>query len=244
MIAHVLERRHDAQIRAKARGDRTPVGIVGIVEIKLVDGYAVHVYPWANSPGQLAAATGRHARLARYVLTQCQPPGHAGGKPCWITEWGFSNNDSSCPVHEADQVTLIKEMRSAFRQYTREGRLAGLFYYAWIDTREKLGVYRCDALTESGRLAIADLAPLTPAPPQAKVLLARLRNAKLNDRWSTTAPAPPASDSSYQLEATSGYLMTRGDLARHTVELEDCVSQWPGLVCLGGGDPEEGQVRA
>jgi hypothetical protein len=195
---------------------------------QLVDGYAVHVYPWANSPGQLAAATGRHARLARYVLTQCQSPGHAGGKPCWITEWGFTNNDGSCPVREADQVTLIKEMRSAFRQYAREGRLAGLFYYAWIDTREKLGVYRCDALTESGRLAIADLAPLTPAPPQAKVLLARWRNAKLNDRWSTTAPAPPARDSSYQLEATCGYLMTRGDLARHTVELEDCVSQWPG----------------
>jgi hypothetical protein len=31
----------------------------------------------------------------------------------------------------------------------------GLFYYAWLDSREGFAVYRCDHLTEIGRLALA-----------------------------------------------------------------------------------------
>lgn len=124
---------------------------------KLVDAYGIHVYPWDNGPGQPAAAEGRRARLARFDLTECKPAGSPDGKPCWITEWGFKNKDASCPIHEADQVALIKEMRDNFRPYVRQGRLTGLIYYAWIDTRENFGVYRCNALTESARLAIAPM---------------------------------------------------------------------------------------
>jgi len=122
---------------------------------KLVDAYAVHVYPWANGPGQVAAATGRQNRLARYVLAECRPAGRGDGKPCWITEWGFRNTDTSCPMHEADQVALIEEMRNNFRPYVEERRLLGLFYYAWVDPMENFGVFRCGLLTQSGRLAIA-----------------------------------------------------------------------------------------
>jgi hypothetical protein len=103
---------------------------------KLVDAYAVHVYPWANGPGQPAAAAGRQNRLAKYVLAGCRPPGSPDGKPCWITEWGFKNTDTSYPPHETDQVSLIEEMRDNFRPYIQQRRLTGLFYYAWIDTRE------------------------------------------------------------------------------------------------------------
>ena len=124
---------------------------------KLVDAYAVHVYPWANGPGQPAAAAGRRDRLAKYVLTQCRPAGSPDGKPCWITEWGFTNRDTSCPTHEVDQVSLIKEMNNTFRGYADQGSLAGLFYYAWIDTRENFGVYRCGVLTEAGKLALSSM---------------------------------------------------------------------------------------
>jgi hypothetical protein len=68
----------------------------------------------------------------------------------------------------------------------------------------------------------------TPVTPQVGVQLVRWYNANLHDRWSTTAPVPPAKNSSYKLEATSGYLMTAADPAKPSVELEDCVSQWPG----------------
>ena len=120
-----------------------------------MDAYAVHVYPWANGPGQAAAASGRQSRITKYVLAECRPAGSADRKPCWITEWGFRNTDKSCPFHEADQVSLIEEMRNDLRPYVRQRRLLGLFYYAWVDTMENFGVDRCGSLTWSGRLAIA-----------------------------------------------------------------------------------------
>jgi len=124
---------------------------------ELVDGYAVHVYPWANDPGQAAATLGRKTRLANYVLAECRPEGSKSGKPCWITEWGFKNTDTSCPLHEKPQVTLIEEMKNIFREYAGQGKLKGLFYYAWIDSRGNYGLFRCGSLTQSGRLAIAPL---------------------------------------------------------------------------------------
>ena len=123
----------------------------------LVDGYAVHVYPWANGPGQADAAAGRRSRLRAYVLTQCRPAGSGEGKPCWLTEWGFKNDDTACPVKEDNQVALVREMRDNFRPYIQNGSLKALIYYAWIDTSENFGVFRCGALTETGRLAIAPL---------------------------------------------------------------------------------------
>jgi hypothetical protein len=134
---------------------------------KLVDAYAVHVYPWANGPGQAAAAAGRQSRLAKYVLAECRPAGSADGKPCWITEWGFRNTDTSCPVREADQVSLIEEMRNNFLPYVEQRRLLGLFYYAWVDPMENFGVFRCGSLTQSGRLAIAPLDAKNLEPAKA-----------------------------------------------------------------------------
>jgi hypothetical protein len=64
----------------------------------------------------------------------------------------------------------------------------------------------------------------SPVSPQVGVLLARWYHAKLRDRWSTTAPVPPANGSAYKLEKESGYLMTVADSAKPSVELEDCVS--------------------
>lgn len=68
-----------------------------------------------------------------------------------------------------------------------------------------------------------------PITPQVGVMLARWYNSHLHDRWSTTAPVPPANDSNYQLERSAGYLMTLPSAGgKATVELDDCVSQWPG----------------
>jgi hypothetical protein len=68
----------------------------------------------------------------------------------------------------------------------------------------------------------------TPVSPQVGVLLARWYNATLHDRWSTTAAVPPVDASAYRLEATLGYLMTAPAANKPTIELDDCVSQWPG----------------
>ena len=120
----------------------------------LVDIYGVHTYPWTDNPGNPGAAAGRRERLQNYVLVECQPQGKTGGKPCWITEWGIPNHDTSCPTHETNQITLVNETRSNFRPYIAQERVLGLFYYAWLDTREGFAIYRCDHLLETGRLAL------------------------------------------------------------------------------------------
>lgn len=124
---------------------------------KLVDAYAVHVYPWSNNPGDPSAAAARRDRLAKYVLGKCHRVGTPDGKPCWITEWGFKNTSTNCPVDDRVGVQLVEEMRNNFAPYVRERKLLGLIYYAWIDEAEHYGVYRCGGLMESGRLAIAPM---------------------------------------------------------------------------------------
>lgn len=68
----------------------------------------------------------------------------------------------------------------------------------------------------------------TPVSPQVGVLLARWYSPALHDHWSTTAAVPPVGGNAYRLDATLGYLMTTPPANGPTVELEDCVSQWPG----------------
>ncbi len=125
---------------------------------KLVDAYAVHVYPRANGPGEPAAAAVRKDNLARYVLKKCSAPPH--GKPCWITEWDFNDTDMKCPTNDSSRATLVKEMMGNFRPYTQDGRLVGLLSYAWNDLpapkypAAPLTLYRCGGLTESGALSI------------------------------------------------------------------------------------------
>jgi hypothetical protein len=121
----------------------------------LVDIYGVHTYPWTDNPGNPGAAAGRRERLQKYVLAECRPKGSVGGKPCWITEWGVPNHNASCPPHETNQITLVNETRTNVRPYISQKRVLGLFYYAWLDSREGFAVYRCDHFTETGRLAVA-----------------------------------------------------------------------------------------
>jgi hypothetical protein len=49
---------------------------------ELVDGYGMHVYPDANP--QRTVAT-RIDSLDQTIFARCRQ----GGKPCWLTEWGF-----------------------------------------------------------------------------------------------------------------------------------------------------------
>jgi hypothetical protein len=124
----------------------------------LVDAYGIHSYPSGAKPGDPAAAAQRAARLNTVDLAQCRAKG--AGKPCWITEWGFPNPDTSCPAKEAGRTLLIKELRGDFAAAAAEHRLAGIDYFSWdSDPWSKKvdadSVYRCGALTASGRAAIA-----------------------------------------------------------------------------------------
>ena len=52
-------------------------------------------------------------------------------------------------------------------------------------------------------------------------------NAALHDHWATIAPVP-GNYAAYKLVAQLGYMMTAPDSKAATIELEECVSQWPG----------------
>jgi hypothetical protein len=123
----------------------------------LVDAYNLHTYPWGDGPGEKASAIHRLRRLRAYVDPICAPASSPGGKPCWITEWGFGYAGKACSsTEEKAHSLLVREMMGDFRQLAQEGRLTGLIYYSWIGDPQ-YDVLRCGAPTESGRLAIAPM---------------------------------------------------------------------------------------
>jgi hypothetical protein len=134
----------------------------------LVDGYAVHTYPSIDHPRDPAAAGRRAARFESVDLAPCRARDQQGGKPCWITEWGFPNRDFSCPTPDSARTLLVQETRVNFAKADAEHRLAGIVYFAWnSDPWSKQpdadSIYRCGGLNASGGLAIAPL-PDVPTP--------------------------------------------------------------------------------
>jgi len=119
----------------------------------LVDAYNLHTYPWSDSPGDKAAAIHRLRRLEGLVDPICSP----SGKPCWITEWGFSYAGESCSgPEETAHTQLVQEMMGDFRRLAQEGRLAGLIYYSWTGDPQ-FDVDRCGELADSGKAALGPL---------------------------------------------------------------------------------------
>jgi hypothetical protein len=127
---------------------------------RLVDAYGVHSYPSSTQPGSPTAAAQRAARLNSVDLAECRAAGSTAGKPCWITEWGFPNKDLACPVNDTGRTRLVAELRNDFAEVAAEHRLAGIDYFSWnsdpwAKQTDADSVYRCGALTESGREAVA-----------------------------------------------------------------------------------------
>lgn len=119
---------------------------------KLVNAYNLHIYPWADGPGEKASAIHRLRRLQQLVLPLCS----SSGKPCWVTEWGFINDSRSCPADETARSLLVQEMMGDFRQLAQEKHLTGLIYYSWLG-ETRFDVYRCGALTKTGQLALVPI---------------------------------------------------------------------------------------
>ncbi|MBV8696837.1 MAG: hypothetical protein JO052_03120, partial [Bradyrhizobium sp.] len=66
---------------------------------QLADGYGVHVYPGGDPKRPIATL---YDLLNKDAFSLC-----TAAKPCWLTEWGFNNNDASCPVDDKTRVQLI-----------------------------------------------------------------------------------------------------------------------------------------
>jgi hypothetical protein len=162
----------------------------------LVDAYGVHSYPSSGQPGNPVAAAQRASRLNSVDLAECRAKGSPEGKPCWITEWGFPNNNVSCPPSEANRTLLIEEVRHAFDAVATDHRLLGIDYFSWdsdpwSNQVDPDSVYRCGALTESGRQAVAPPGKTKAAGPSATLRF------RVGVPLVARGPAPNIADSSF-----------------------------------------------
>jgi hypothetical protein len=162
----------------------------------LVDAYGVHSYPSPGQPGNPTAAAQRAAQLNSVDLAQCRAKDSRDGKPCWVTEWGFGNNDVSCPPNEFGRTLLIEEVRQDFDSAAAEHRLVGIDYYSWdsdpwSNQVDPSSVYRCGTLTESARQAVAP-----PGKEKGPDPIATLR-IRVGVPLVARGPAPNIADSAF-----------------------------------------------
>jgi hypothetical protein len=129
---------------------------------KLVDGYGLHFYPMAVSPGSPQGLAALRAHLEHNGLAECQPSSR--GKPCWVTEWNFNalKGLETCPINDSARVAMVREMRSVFDDLAKQGRMGGSLYYTWqgqihAPKEDHDSAFLCGVLTQSGRLALAPL---------------------------------------------------------------------------------------
>jgi hypothetical protein len=115
----------------------------------LIDGYGMHAYT-APDPNRTVSVL--MDVLNKDAFAMC-----ISRKPCWLTEWGFDNRNTSCPVDETTRMKLIETMRGALQQFSAQGRLAGFLYYSWAGHPGEVGstIFRCGALTNAGKLALS-----------------------------------------------------------------------------------------
>jgi hypothetical protein len=54
----------------------------------LIDAYTFHIYPVVSASADLTTGQSEIARQMNAIYTECRS---VGTKPCWVTEWGFSD---------------------------------------------------------------------------------------------------------------------------------------------------------
>ncbi len=129
----------------------------------LADGYGVHVYPDGNP--HLTVKT-RARLLEQYgILSECRKD----TKPCWLTEWGFPDGSTNCPLDDTGRVQAVEAERAAFKRYVAQGRLKAIVYYSWSGvvpfnwepadkiSTDPYNIFRCGVLSSSGKAALAPL---------------------------------------------------------------------------------------
>jgi hypothetical protein len=121
---------------------------------KLVDGYAIHLYPNGNPDTPLPA---RIDVLKKDVLALC-----TAARPCWLTEWNFNNPAKSCPLDDEKRVRLVQTERKAFQPFVAQGRLVAALWFMWgsdyyAEKENQGAILRCGALTEAGKLALSPM---------------------------------------------------------------------------------------
>lgn len=131
---------------------------------RLADGYGLHFYPLAISPGSVRGQAALRAHLELNGMAECAPPSATTGKPCWVTEWNFNGLKGldTCPIDDSMRLAMVREIRSVFAELVKQQRLGGAIFYTWQGQIHALkedhdSVFLCGAVTPSGRLAVSPM---------------------------------------------------------------------------------------
>lgn len=122
----------------------------------LVDAYGIHTYPNIRQPWA-RQESGRW----NDVLKDC---GVNGGKPCWVTEWGYLNRSPACAVDDSRRADLVGNAKKYLESEEAKGRIQRAFYFNWNTRPFKgkkgkafwRGVYRCGKLMAAGQALLSD----------------------------------------------------------------------------------------
>jgi hypothetical protein len=105
---------------------------------KFLDAYSFHIYPVVPPNADLAKGQSEIARQIGAVYNECRS---VKSKPCWVTEWGFSDQAAPCQ-QSAKQDAYIEDAAAVFRQEASQQGGLDAVYYSW-DTKDKHAVYAC-----------------------------------------------------------------------------------------------------
>jgi hypothetical protein len=105
---------------------------------RLVDAYSFHVYPVVPESADLAKAQSEIGRQIGAIFNECRS---VKSKPCWVTEWGFSDQAAPCQ-QSPKQDAYVEDAASVLRQESSQQGGMVAAYYSW-DTTDKHAVYAC-----------------------------------------------------------------------------------------------------
>ncbi|MGE7415069.1 hypothetical protein [Methylobacterium tarhaniae] len=135
-----------AQVKADAVDPGLTYSLLADLGIsQFADAPAMHLYPPSNVSPEVRSLS------IDSTLRDCALSGIL--KPCWITEWGFSNTDRKCPLDDTARTKLVVEILDQFLHKTRQGMLSAAIYFDWSGSSSR-SVWRCGTITGSGQAIV------------------------------------------------------------------------------------------
>lgn len=121
---------------------------------KFLDAYGIHVYP-PNASNEFLR------EFESVDINQCRPFKAKIGKPCWITEWGLINDQTTCPIDDNQRALEAQLLMKEFVELNTKGVLQGAIYFAWTNepqtkSGESVAIFRCGSLTNTGKVVLAN----------------------------------------------------------------------------------------
>jgi hypothetical protein len=112
-----------------------------------IDAFAVHAYPFAAAEVpdlQFQQVFSSVERLTRYC-------GGKGGKPCWISEWGFRVSGDGCTLDDRPRLARMQAYERAIACLRRTRQIEASYLYDWDRSRD-YSIWRCGRLLDAGTI--------------------------------------------------------------------------------------------